>query len=99
MKKIIILSFMMTPFFLSADPVSVNPRPRMQSMGNAGLATVGDYDSAMVNPAGLADVEKSRVDALPLLIEVPFDIDLITAFTDFNDVRESNAGTAEKRAA
>jgi len=75
---------------ISADPVSVNKRPRMEAMGNAGLAARGNHDSAMMNPAGLSDVKKRQWDIFPLLVEVPFDIGVINSFLDYNDARSSS---------
>jgi hypothetical protein len=95
----IILGMSVVSFqFVHADPVSINPRPRMESMGNAGLATMGDRDSAMVNPAGLAEVESAKLEAFPLLIEVPFDLGLISSFTDYNDSRDSTDTSVKKSA-
>jgi len=91
-----ILSFLGSQTF--ADSVTLNPRPRMQSMGGSGVASKGDQDSAMMNPAGLADVEKNKIQALPILIEVPFDVGVVSSFQDFDSVRESGT-TAEKKAA
>lgn len=82
---------------LEANMVSLNPRPRSQSMGGVGMASRGDKDSAIMNPAGLNDVEASTAQALPILFEVPFDLDLLSSALDYNDVRDSNASTTEKR--
>lgn len=93
-----ILSFLSSS--LRADITSVNPRPRNLAMGGAGLGAKGDKDSAMLNPAGLADVETGKLDILPLLIEVPFDVGLVSSFKDYNDVREKSTSTqTEKQAA
>lgn len=75
---------------LYADIVSTNPRPRLLGMGGAGLATIGDYDSAMVNPAGLADIKKNHLEVLPLLIEVPLEL---TVLSDYMDYKDSADGT------
>lgn len=81
-----------------ADLPSVNPRPRMESMGGAGVAALGDKDSAMMNPAGLADVQKGVAEVFPLLIEVPLDISDVNSFKDYNDVRTNDSSTtAQKR--
>src|SRR5207248_1083770 len=67
MKRIsylVAIFFTILPSVSKADIVSVNPRPRMEAMGGAGVAAMGDHDSAMMNPAGLADVEKTKLDIL-----------------------------------
>jgi hypothetical protein len=68
-----------------ADPVSLNPQPRMQSMGGAGLSAGGDKDSAMLNPAGLSDVKSSYWSIMPLLFEAPFEIDAVQSAIDYKD--------------
>lgn len=80
-----------------ADPVSVNPRPKMESMGNAGLAGRGDKDSAILNPASLADVEDGTVQAFPLFVEIPFATGVMSSFLDYNDVRERSGATEEEK--
>lgn len=81
-----------------ADPVSVNPRPRMLSMGGAGAAVTGDKDSAMMNPAGLNDVQKSRWMVLPFTVEIPFDVGLLTDSLDVQDFLSDDTKTdAQKR--
>lgn len=80
-----------------ADLPSVNPRPRMESMGGAGAGTLGDRDSAMMNPAGLADIEDGRIEVFPLTIEVPFDVDLFSSFLDFYDVKDSKSSTTQQK--
>lgn len=83
-----------------ADPVSVNQRPRMQSMGGAGLALEGDKDSAVINPAGLADIEEPEWQIFPLLVELPFNTDAFSKALDYEDVRSSKSSTdLEKREA
>lgn len=82
---------------LWADMPSVNPRPRMQMMGGAGLSTTGDKDSAMINPAGLSDIEESEIQVFPLLIQAPFQLDSLTSFLDYNDVRTNDASTNDQK--
>lgn len=83
-----------------ADNPSVNERPKMQSMGGTGAAIRGDKDSALMNPAGLADIEDPEWQIFPLIMEFPFELDVLSSALDFNDVRErDSATTAEKRAA
>ncbi len=83
----------LAPLALQADPVSINPRPRMQAMGGAGVAAAGTIDSAMMNPAGLLDITENRIQAFPLTIEMPFDVGLVGSFLDYNDVRENPTGS------
>jgi len=67
-------------------------------MGGAGLALTGDKDSAMMNPASLADVEGTDWQLFPVLIEVPFAVDTLQTGLDYNDARDGN-DTAAKKAA
>lgn len=82
-------------FSASADPVTVNQRPKMQMMGGAGLATMGDKDSGIMNPASLADVERTDWQIFPLLFEFPFDIDALNAGLDYRDDRDKEEATAK----
>lgn len=85
---------------LMANIVSVNPRPRLLGMGGSGLAGTGDFDSAMVNPAGLADNKTWRLEVLPLLVEMPLDLGLVSSFQDYKDTADRAGATpAEKKAA
>jgi hypothetical protein len=85
---------------VQANIVSLNPRPRLLGMGGAGLAGMGDFDSAMVNPAGLADNKTWHLEAFPLLVEVPLDLGMISSFQDYQDTTDrAGATTAEKKAA
>ncbi|MDB5037017.1 MAG: hypothetical protein JWQ35_545 [Bacteriovoracaceae bacterium] len=92
-KFLILTAILLLPVNLFADMVSINPRPRMESMGGAGVATLGDQDSAMMNPASLSDVEKSKVEVFPLTLEAPFDLGTLNSFLDYNDVRGNPAKT------
>lgn len=83
--------FMVSSLF--ADPVSVNPRPRMQSMGGAGLSATGTNDSAMLNPAGLSDVKSSYWSLLPLTFEAPFEIDAVESYLDYKDAIDAAGAT------
>ncbi len=82
-----------------ADPVSINPRPRNQMMGGAGLAGKGSKESASLNPAGLSDIEDSEIDIFPLVIEIPFEIDTYNSYKDFSDAKKNATSTEEKRVA
>lgn len=82
---------------LQADPVSINPRPRGESMGNAGLALKGGVDSAMMNPAGLADVEEVTWDLLPILVELPFALDSMNASLDYREVADKDSSTTAQK--
>ena len=84
---------------VSADPVSVNQRPRMQSMGGAGVAARGDKDSAMMNPAGLNDVVSPEIQALPILVEIPFDIGLMNSYLDYKDSIDKDGATKTEKSA
>lgn len=86
-------------FPLFADAPSVNKRPRMLSMGGAGVAILGDKDAAMINPAGLADIEETNWQIFPLIFEAPFDLGVMNSALDFNDTRESDEDDSVKRAA
>lgn len=102
LRKFFILSFIgsMGISSLIADPVAVNPRPRMLSMGGAGLAALGDKDSAMMNPAGLNDVTSRRIEVLPITIEVPFEVSTLSSYLDFKDkIDKTGATSADKRKA
>lgn len=83
-----------------ADIVSINPRPRMLSMGGAGAATFGNFDSAMMNPAGLSDVTDKRLRFLDFTFEAPWAIDNVSSYFDYKDIADDNSKTqAEKKAA
>jgi hypothetical protein len=85
---------------LLADVPSFNPRPRMLGMGGTGVAISGSRESAMMNPAALSDVTSSKFESLPILLEVPFDLGIVSDFLDFKDVTDDETSTdAEKRAA
>ncbi len=99
MKKIIHLSVLL--FILvgsaSADMVSINPRPRGESMGGAGLATIGDKDSAIMNPASLADISETKTQGFPILLEVPFNIPLFTKALDYDAIRDDSSKTQDEK--
>ena len=85
---------------IHADMPSLNPRPRMLGMGGAGAAISGSRESAMMNPAALSDITRTKFEILPILMEVPFDLGVISDFKDFKDVVDQSTSTdAEKRAA
>lgn len=81
-----------------ANIVSLNPRPRLLGMGGAGLGAMGDYDSASVNPAGLADVQKYQIEYLPMLVEVPLNLGLVDSFQNYKDATDGTDTTAKRNA-
>lgn len=85
---------------LQADPVSINPRPRFESMGHAGLAMEGSPASAVMNPAGLADIKESTWDIFPLIMEFPFDVETMSKGIDYWEVAsDKDASQADKKKA
>lgn len=80
---------------LYADAVSLNSRPRSRMMGNAGLALSGDKDSAIMNPAGLADFQGTEWQIFPLTIEVPFELNVLSKGLDYYDKRDKDVATAQ----
>jgi hypothetical protein len=69
-------------------------------MGGTGVAISGSRESAMMNPAALSDVTRAKFETLPILLEVPFDLGIVSDFMDFKDVTDDETSTdAEKRAA
>jgi len=78
-----------------ADAVSLNSRPRSRMMGNAGVALSGDKDSAVMNPAGLADVTETEWQIFPLTVEVPFELNVLSKGLDYYDKRNKDVTTAQ----
>ncbi len=103
MKKItlsvICVLSLVTVRYSYADPVSVNPRPRMQSMGGAGLSAGGDKDSAMLNPAALSDIKSSYWSIMPLLFEAPFEMDAVQSAIDYKDAIDAATTNNQKKTA
>ncbi len=92
-----VLGFLSASSLLWADPVSINPRPKGQSMGNAGLALKGGVDSGVMNPAGLADVKEVTWDILPILVELPYLIDAMNSALDYRNVAGKDSATTEQK--
>jgi len=91
--------FILIASICSADPVSLNRQPRGMMMGNAGLALEGSRDSAVMNPAGLADIQRSEWQ-FPFIFELPFQIGTFREGMDYNSVRKDDSATeAEKQEA
>jgi hypothetical protein len=97
LRRLVVVLILFGMSNIYADIVSVNPRPRMQAMGGAGAATLGDRDSAMMNPAGLNDVESGHIEAFPLTLEVPFDLDLLQSGLDYYDIQDNSASTIAQK--
>lgn len=81
---------------LWADAPSLNPRARSLSMGSAGLALKGGVDSASMNPAGLADVEKPYWSVFDLTLQAPYDFGIVSAANDYRSAAKGD-NEAKKR--
>jgi hypothetical protein len=79
---------------LWADAPSLNPRARSLSMGSAGVALKGGVDSASMNPAGLADVEKPYWSVFDLTLQSPYDFGIVSTA---NDYRSAAKGSDEAK--
>ncbi len=84
---------------VGADPVSLNSRSRAASMGHAGAALAGTEDSALMNPAALNDIEKWKLQILPITFEIPFAVGLVNDYLDLQETLDSSAADSEKRTA
>jgi len=96
-KGITFLAASLVSMTVFANYPSFNPRPRLMSMGGAGLSAPGDRDSAYVNPAGLADLESTHFDVLPILFEFPYEFGLVSDYQDLQDTLDNDSSTDQQK--